>query len=114
MARYWCYGAAARIGADAFPWGTLFVNVAGSLGIGFFAAWTGPEGRLLVRPETRIFVMTGFFGGFTTFSTFSFETLRLLQDRQWLFAGLNVSFSVLLCLTGVWAGHELATALIRK
>ncbi len=109
--RYWCYGAAVRLGAELFPWGTLFVNVAGSAVIGFFATMTGVDGRLLVSPETRIFVMAGFCGGFTTFSTFSLETLKLLQDRQWMAASMNVAGSVVLCLAGVWLGHVLAVRL---
>lgn len=106
--RYWCYGAAVRLGAELFPWGTLFVNVAGSAVIGFFATMTGVDGRLLVSPESRIFVMAGFCGGFTTFSTFSLETLKLVQDRQWMAASMNVAGSVVLCLAGVWLGHVLA------
>lgn len=109
--RYWCYGAAVRLGAELFPWGTLFVNVAGSAVIGFFATMTGVDGRLLVSPETRIFVMAGFCGGFTTFSTFSLETLKLVQDRQWMAASMNVAGSVVLCLAGVWLGHVLAVRL---
>ncbi len=109
--RYWCYGAAVRLGAELFPWGTLFVNVAGSAVIGFFATMTGVDGRLLVSPEARIFVMAGFCGGFTTFSTFSLETLRLVQDRQWMAASMNVAGSVVLCLAGVWLGHMLAVRL---
>lgn len=109
--RYWCYGAAVRLGAELFPWGTLFINVAGSAVIGFFATMTGVDGRLLVSPETRIFVMAGFCGGFTTFSTFSLETLRLVQDRQWMAASMNVAGSVVLCLAGVWLGHVLAVRL---
>lgn len=111
MLRYWCYGAAVRLGAELFPWGTLFVNVAGSAVIGFFATMTGVDGRLLVSPETRIFVMAGFCGGFTTFSTFSLETLKLVQDRQWMAASMNVAGSVVLCLAGVWLGHVLAVRL---
>lgn len=109
--RYWCYGAAARMGAELFPWGTLFVNVAGSAVLGFFATLTGADGRLLVSAEARVFVMAGFCGGFTTFSTFSLETLRLVQDRQWMHASLNVAGSVALCLAGVWLGHLLASAM---
>lgn len=109
--RYWCYGAATRLGAELFPWGTLFVNVAGSAFIGFFATLTGADGRVLVSPEARAFVMAGLCGGFTTFSTFSIETLRLVQDRQWMHASMNVSASVLLCLAGVWLGHLLASSL---
>lgn len=114
VARYWCYGAAARLGAELFPWGTLFVNVAGSALIGFFAALTGAEGRLLVRPEIRMFTMAGFCGGFTTFSTFSLETLRLLQEREWFYAALNIAGSLLLCLLGVWTGHHLAELFNRR
>jgi CrcB protein len=114
VARYWCYGAASRLGAETFPWGTLFVNVTGSMVIGFFAVWTGPEGRMLVRPETRVLVMTGFCGGYTTFSTFSLETLRLLQDRQWYHASLNISLSVLLCLVGVWLGAAIGGGLEKR
>lgn len=109
--RYWCYGAASRLGAELFPWGTLFVNVAGSAFIGFFATLTGADGRLLVSPEARVFVMAGFCGGFTTFSTFSLETLRLMEDRQWMHASANVASSVFLCLAGVWLGHVLAVRL---
>jgi CrcB protein len=109
--RYWCSGLAARLLSDPFPWGTLFVNVAGSAFIGFFAAFTGPDGRLLVSPNTRLFVMTGICGGFTTFSTFSLESLRLLQDRQWTHSSLYIAASLLLCLLGVWLGHQLALQL---
>lgn len=111
MLRYWVSGAAVRLGAVSFPYGTLFINVAGSAFIGFFATLTGTDGRVLVAPNTRLFVMTGICGGFTTFSTFSLETLRLLQDRQYSAAALNITASVLLCLAGVWAGHLLASAL---
>lgn len=107
--RYWCSGMAVRLGADTFPWGTLFINVFGSAFIGFFASMAGPEGRWLISPNTRLFVMTGICGGFTTFSTFSLETLRLMQDRQWGATAWNVSLSVGLCLLGVWLGHQLAT-----
>ncbi|MET1028740.1 MAG: CrcB family protein, partial [Dongiaceae bacterium] len=59
MARYWCYGfGAARFG-DTFPWGTIFINVLGSFVIGFFATLTGPDGRLMVSTDTKLFVMTG-------------------------------------------------------
>lgn len=112
--RYWCSGAAARLGAEPFPWGTLFVNVSGSAFIGFYAAFTGPDGRLLVQPQTRLFVITGICGGFTTFSTFSLETLRLIQDRQWAYASLNIAGSLALCLLGVWLGHQFAATLNQR
>lgn len=101
------YGAnlgAGRMGLTAFPWATLFVNVAGSAFIGFFAAVTGDQGRVLARPELRMFVMAGVCGGFTTFSSFSLETLKLIEDREWMLAGLNAGGSLALCLLAVFAG----------
>jgi len=106
--RYWCYGWAARLAGETFPWGTLLVNVVGSTFIGWFASATGPEGRMLAPVSMRLFVMTGICGGYTTFSTFSLETLRLMQDGEWLQAGANIAWSLVLCLAGVWAGHALA------
>jgi CrcB protein len=109
MLRYFCSDLAARLGANLFPIGTLLINLGGSAFIGFFAAYTGPEGRTIVSTSTRLFVMTGICGGFTTFSTFSLETLRLAQNREWALAALNVVLSVGLCLAGVWLGHQLGT-----
>jgi CrcB protein len=111
MARYWCSGIAARIVGQTFPWGTLIVNVLGSFIIGFFATLTGPDGRLFVNSNARIFVMVGLCGGYTTFSSFSLQTLNLVQDGEWLHAGGNVIGSVTLCLMAVWAGHLLAVAI---
>ena len=103
---------AARVG-ETFPFGTLAVNVIGSVAIGFFATLTGPEGRWLVSPAVRIFFMTGVCGGFTTFSAFSLQTVNLARDAEWLYAGLNVLASVAVCLIGVWLGHLAAAALNR-
>jgi CrcB protein len=111
VARYVCGGLAARYVGDTFPWGTLLVNMAGSAIIGFFATLTAPEGRLLVSPTVRQFVMVGLCGGFTTFSSFSLETLNLARDGQWPRAAANVTVSVLLCLLGVWLGHLAAASL---
>jgi len=97
--------------SPGFPWGTLFINITGSAFIGFFSTLSGPEGRLLVPPQARLLVMTGVCGGYTTFSTFSLETLRLMQDREYGAAAVNAAGSVLLCLLGVWLGHTLAAAL---
>jgi len=91
-----------------FPWGTLFVNVTGSLAIGFYAALAGPDGRLLAGPRQRHFVMTGICGGYTTFSVFSLETFQLLQAGDPTMAGLNVAVSLLGWLGAVWLGHALA------
>jgi CrcB protein len=103
--RYWCSGVAARLIGETFPWGTLIVNVFGSLVIGFFFTLTGPDGRLLVSPTARLFVMVGLCGGYTTFSSFSLQTLTLLQDGEFLYAGANIAASVLLCMLAVWLGH---------
>jgi len=111
VGRYWCSGLVARAFGETFPWGTLIVNVLGSFLIGFFATLTAPDGRLFVGSTTRQFVMIGLLGGYTTFSSFSLQTLNLLNDGEWLYAGANITLSVLLCLIGVWAGHVLALSL---
>ena len=108
MARYWCTGVMARLLGETFPWGTLLVNILGSLIIGFFATATAPDGRLFVGAEARQFVMIGLLGGYTTFSSFSVQTLSLLNDVEWLYAGLNIGLSVILCLLAVWIGHSIA------
>jgi CrcB protein len=108
VARFWASGAvASRIGL-AFPWGTLAVNLTGSFVIGFFATITGVDGRWLAPPRFREFFMVGVCGGYTTFSSFSLQTLNLLQDGEWFRAIGNVVLSVVLCLFAVWLGHVLA------
>jgi CrcB protein len=111
--RYWCSGLAARWLGETFPWGTIAVNVIGSLLIGLFATLSAPDGRLLVGTAARQFVMLGLLGGFTTFSSFSLQTLALAQAGEWPRAGMNIVGSVLLCLVGVWLGHTLAVAINR-
>lgn len=108
VARFWCSGAVARLIGETFPWGTLAVNVVGSFIIGFAATAMGPDGRLFAGTTARQFVMTGFCGGFTTFSSFSLQTLNLLNDGEWLPAVSNIGVSVALCLIAVWAGHVVA------
>jgi CrcB protein len=97
----------------AFPWGTLTVNVTGSLFIGMMAALVSPDGRWLVSPALRQFVMLGVLGGFTTFSSFSLQTLDLLRDGEWFMASANVLLSVAVCLIAVWAGFTLISTLNR-
>ena len=108
IARYWCSGVAARLFGETFPWGTLFVNVLGSFIIGFFATLTAPDGRVFAGSTMRQFVMLGLLGGFTTFSSFSLQTLNLAQDGEWLQASGNIMGSVVFCLLAVWLGHLLA------
>ncbi len=110
-ARYWCSGFVANQFGASFPWGTVVVNVLGSFVIGFFNTLTGPDGRFLVGSTARQFVMLGLCGGFTTFSSFSLQTLNLAREGEWLRAGGNVGVSVLLCLLAVWLGHILAVSL---
>ena len=111
VGRYWCSGVVARHFGETFPWGTIAVNVLGSFAIGFFATLTAPDGRLFIGAVPRQFVMAGVLGGYTTFSSFSLQTLNLLADGEWLKAGGNIGLSVVLCLLAVWLGHVAAAAL---
>ena len=113
VARYWASNWVATRHGETFPWGTLAVNVTGSLVIGFFATVTEPDGRFLASPTFRRFFMIGICGGFTTFSSFSLQTLNLARDGEWLGAGLNVLVSVVSCLVAVWLGHVAAMSLNR-
>ena len=111
VARYWCSGLTTMLAGGAFPWGTLLVNVLGSLLIGFVATITGDDGRMFAGSLARQFIMIGVLGGFTTFSTFSLQTLNLLNDGEWQQAGLNITASVVMCLVAVWLGHVAAAQL---
>ena len=108
MLRFWLSGVIARSFGERFPAGTLIINVTGSIVIGLFAALAVPEGRLMMKPLARQFFMIGICGGYTTFSSFSLQTLTLAQGNQWLRAGANVVLSVVLCLAAVWLGNALA------
>jgi CrcB protein len=111
ISRFWINGLVSeRLGA-VFPWGTLAINVGGSFIIGFIGAVASPEGRLAspTRQFTTQFLMIGVCGGYTTFSSFSLQTLNLLRDREWLYAGGNVVLSVVLCLIAVWLGWLLGS-----
>lgn len=111
IARFWISGLIAERYAHAFPWNTLAVNVTGSLVIGVFAALSDPDGRWVMSPGARQFLMVGVCGGYTTFSSFSLQTLNLLRDREWLYAGGNVLLSVVLCLIAVALGFLLGAQL---
>jgi CrcB protein len=111
-------GALARYGASsgvhallgrAFPYGTLAVNVAGSLAMGFL--YIVLLERLSLAAEWRALLLVGFLGAFTTFSTFSLETLNLVEGGEWLRAVANVVLSVVLCLFAAWLGVVLGRQL---
>lgn len=104
VARFWLAAKMTDWTGPHFPWGTLLINVVGSFIIGTVAAVTLLPARVAMHPDIRVFLMVGICGGFTTFSAFSLQTLELLQSGDiWPAAGY-IAGSVMLCLTGVWAG----------
>ena len=111
MLRAWLGTAMAGLIGSSFPWGTILINVIGSFVIGLFAMLTATDGRFALPLDARTFVMVGVCGGFTTFSSFSLQTLELARDGRAGQALGNVALSVLLCLAGVAAGSRLATAI---
>jgi CrcB protein len=113
VARFACSSLVARLIGETFPWGTLLVNVLGSFVIGAFATLTGPDGRWIVAPDARLFVTVGVCGGYTTFSSFSLQTLNLIRAGETGAAAGNIAGSVVFCLLGVWAGY-VAGALINQ
>jgi fluoride exporter len=113
-ARFWLSGLVAERAGEFFPLGTLVVNISGSFVVGFFAAFSGPEGPVLVSPRFRQFFMIGVCGGYTTFSSFSLQTLDLARDGDWLKALLNTVLSFACCLAAVWLGRILALTLLPK
>ncbi len=108
IGRYWFAIAALPI-SRSLPVGTILINIIGSFVIGFFGTLTLESGRYPVPEAARLFVMVGFCGGFTTFSSFSLQTLDLMRGGVWNRALVNVGVSVLLCLAAVAAGHALAS-----
>ena len=104
VGRFWLNSLVTARAGDGFPWGTLLINVLGSLAIGIFATLPATQ------DTTRKFLMAGLCGGFTTFSAFSLQTLELTQRGEWLRAGGNIFGSVALCLVAVWLGWTIGTA----
>jgi CrcB protein len=96
---------AQRAGPAGFPFGTLAVNILGSLAIGAVLRLASAEGTM--SAETRVFLTVGLLGGFTTFSAFSAETMGLMQSGEWARAGANILASVVLCLLASFAGWSL-------
>ena len=110
VARAWMAGAVARALGPHFPWGTIFINILGSFVIGFFGALTAADGRFSAHPDARAFVMVGICGGFTTFSSFSLQTLDLARDGKLGAAFANIALSLILCLAAVTIGFASAQA----
>ncbi|MDH4099223.1 MAG: fluoride efflux transporter CrcB [Nitrospirota bacterium] len=98
----WVYG----VMGTRFPYGTLTVNVVGSLLLGFLFKLTSE--RVIMEADLRTAITVGFLGAFTTFSTFSLETLRLMEEGSWSLAGLNIVANVVVCLVAAWGGIVLA------
>lgn len=109
VARYWLSGAVYQLADIRFPYGTLVVNVLGCLFIGFLMA--AFEDRFLINPSLRIFLLIGILGGFTTYSSFSYETISMLRDGEAMLAFLNIASSLLLCLGGTFVGALLGRML---
>lgn len=99
---------------EGLPIGTLAVNILGSALIGFYASLIGPQGCVVVGDWQRHFVMTGFCGGFTTFSLFSLESLYFLQDGQLIAGAGLIALSMLLWMLSVWGGHHLGQMWCRR
>ena len=113
VARAWTANVAAGMFGPHFPWGTVFINITGSFIIGFFGALTTSDGRFTAHPDARAFVMIGICGGFTTFSSFSLQTLDLVRDGKPSAALANIALSLILCLLAVTAGYASAEAVNR-
>ena len=108
-ARYFLSGLIARNFSATFPYSTLFINVSGSLALGFFLVYS--TDRVLLDPRWRLLVAVGFCGSYTTFSSYAFESFALIEQGQWLLAGVNALTSNVLCLAAVLAGAALARGL---
>ncbi len=102
LARYGLSGLVGRSVGVTFPWGTVAVNLIGCLAFGL--VWGLLESRISVSGQVRMMIFVGFFGAFTTFSTFAFETVRLLEDGQWFFAAGNILLQTVVGLLAVIAG----------
>jgi fluoride exporter len=110
MARYWVGGWAPRLLGQAFPYGTLIVNVLGSFLISsIMAVALDTE---IISPTVRIFLTTGIMGGFTTYSSFNYETLILFQQKLWLTASLNVAVTGMGCLLAGALGLALGRVMV--
>jgi CrcB protein len=111
VARFWLNNLVATALGTAFPYGILTINIIGSFVIGFFATLTTKLARFAIPPEISLFVIVGICGGFTTFSSFSLQTIQLARAGDWGRAVCYVLASVTLCLFVCWLGVISALAL---
>ncbi len=107
--RYLVGQLSARVFSLSLPIGTLLINVSGSLILGFFLIWTGE--RVLADPRWRLLIAVGFCGGYTTYSSYAYETFALFEQGQWLACAGNIVLTNVLCLLGTAAGAALARML---
>ena len=110
LMRYSFSGFVYRLTGAGFPWGTLCVNLTGSFFIGIL--W-GLSEIFMIAPGSRAFIMTGFIGSFTTFSTFSLENIHLIREREYFLSGANIAASVIFGLILVFTGYTLARVMFR-
>ncbi len=108
-ARYFVSRWAAKIFNPAFPYGTLIINITGSMLLGFFLIWTSE--RVLADPRWRFLIAIGFCGAYTTFSSYAFETMYYFEQGHWALFAANILANNVLCLAGVLGGAALARAL---
>jgi fluoride exporter len=108
-ARYALSRYAAKVISTAFPWGTLLINVTGSLLLGLFLVWTTE--RVLVDPKWRLLIAIGFCGSYTTFSSYAFESMAYFEQGHWALFATNVLSNNILCLAAVLAGAAIARVL---
>lgn len=107
--RYWMSSFVYKFLPEDFPFGTLSVNLSGSFLIGLIMFYLNETE--LISPTMRIFLTTGFCGGLTTFSTFSYETITLLKDREYFFAGMNILSNLLLTLLALFLSYKISKIL---
>lgn len=105
LCRYWLGGVMQWLCGTSFPWGTLVINVLGCLLFGF--VWTLADERMLISPQARIVILTGFMGAFTTFSTFAFESAQLLSDAEWVRAFANIALENVVGIVAVFLGFAI-------
>src|ERR1043166_158515 len=108
-ARYIISRFAAKMLGPMFPYGTLFINITGSMIVGFFMIWATE--RVLLDPRWRLFIVIGFCGAYTTFSSYAFESMAYFEQGQWGLMLVNIFANNMLCLVGALAGMALARIL---